>query len=231
MTCQIWIGDSTQATQLIDEPIHAIITDPPYGMDFMSQFVETEHGKKFNDRIENDGDLESAIKTFWAAMTPLVDKAADQAEMYVFTRWNLIQPWVDAINQLKPFEVKNILIWDKLTPGMGDIDANWAYSYEVILYAKKGRRPIPHRRSSVISVPRTPSTKHIHPTEKPVHLLEILIEQSTDRNDLVVDPFAGSGSTIVAAERLGRRAIGIELSEKFGERARKRLGQNTLDLF
>jgi site-specific DNA-methyltransferase (adenine-specific) len=230
MTCEIINGDSAIVATTIEGPIHAIITDPPYGMAFRSGSAQTAEGKKWVEDIANDGDLYSALATFFAAMIPLVANTADEAEMYVFCRWSMIQAWVDAVNALDPFVVKNVLIWDKGTPGMGDVEANWGFSYEAIVYAKKGRRPIPHRRSSILTIDRTPSNQHIHPTQKPVALLEILIRMSTDPGDLVVDPFAGSGSTIVAAERLGRRGIGIELSETFAARANERLGQNLMDL-
>jgi site-specific DNA-methyltransferase (adenine-specific) len=230
MSCEIWNGDSTTLAMNIKGPINAIVTDPPYGMAFKSGSAQTAAGKKWVEEIANDADLDEAIGVFIAAMLPLVDKTADQAEMYVFTRWNMVGRWIEAVNALEPFAVKNMLVWDKGTPGMGDVEANWGFSHEVIIYAKKGRRPIPSRRSSIIAVDRTPSSQHIHPTQKPVQLIEILLKMSTDVGDLVVDPFAGSGSTIVACERLGRRGIGIELSESFAERARARLGQNLLEL-
>jgi len=229
---EIWHGDSELLSKDVKGPIHCIITDPPYGMDFKSGSAQTADGKKWVEGIANDGDLDVALGIFIRAMIPLVANTADDADMYVFTRWNMTQIWTDAINgALDPFVVKNCLIWDKGTPGMGDVEANWGFSYECILYAKKGRRPIPHRRSSIISkIDRTPSSHHIHPTQKPVELIEVLLQMSTNAGDLVVDPFSGSGSTIVAAERLGRNAIGIELTENFANRSRQRLGQNLLDL-
>lgn len=230
MTCEIIQGDSTLIAPTITGPIHAIITDPPYGMAFHSGSAQTADGLKWVEDIANDGDIDVAIGIFLAAMFPLVENSADEAEMYVFCRWSMIGRWIEAVNALEPFVVKNLLVWDKGTPGMGDVEANWGFSYEAIVYAKKGRRPIPNRRSSVIAVDRTPSNKHIHPTQKPVELLEILLRMSTSPGDLVVDPFAGSGSTIVACERLGRRGIGIELSPAFAERAQARLGQNLMDL-
>lgn len=230
MTCEILTGDSTVLHEQIEGPIHLICTDPPYGMAFKSGSAQTAAGKKWVEEIENDGDLDGAVDIFLDAMTPLVDKTAEHADMYVFCRWSMLGNWIDVVNALPPFEVKNVLIWDKGTPGMGDVEANWGFSYECIIYAKKGRRPVPSRRSSIISVDRTPSSQHIHPTQKPVQLMEILVGMSTNPGDLVVDPFAGSGSTIVAAEKLGRRGIGIELTDNFSERARQRLGQNFFDL-
>lgn len=70
-----------------------------------------------------------------------------------------------------------------------------------------------------------------HPCPKPEGLMLALVEQFTDAGELILDPFAGSGTTLFAAKRLGRRAIGIEVSEQYAEVAAKRLAQGALDLF
>lgn len=70
-----------------------------------------------------------------------------------------------------------------------------------------------------------------HPTPKPVNLLDTIVQQFTDAFDMILDPFAGSGTTLVAAKRLGRKAIGIEQEERYCENVAKRLSQGALDLF
>lgn len=230
MTATLHLGDSRTLHTLIDEPIHCILTDPPYGVAFRSNSAKTAKGKKWVDDIHNDEDLDVAIELFMEVMTPLVAKTVEHCDMYVFTSWKVMQPWIETVNSLEGFEVKNVLCWDKQLPGMGDTEGNWQQSFELILYAKKGRRSVPYRRHSVISVQRPDKDNHVHPTEKPVALLEILLDVSTNRGDLVVDPFAGSGSTLLAATRTGRRAIGMELSAEFHQRASRRLNQNFFDL-
>lgn len=224
--CVILHGDCRTLAPTIEGPINCILTDPPYGVAFRSNSAKTTRGKRWVEEIENDEDPETAIATFLEAVRPLVDKCAEQAEMYVFTSWKVLPRWLEIVGSLEPFVVKNVLVWEKGMPGMGDVEGNWPNSYELIIYAKKGRRPVPNRRPSVISVQRVDKDNHIHPTEKPVPLLEILLEMSTSPGDLVVDPFAGSGSTIVAAQRLGRRGVGIEMNAGFHERASRRLDQN-----
>jgi hypothetical protein len=70
-----------------------------------------------------------------------------------------------------------------------------------------------------------------HPCPKPTALMAELVTQFTDPGEVILDPFAGSGTTLLAAKRLGRRAIGIEVSEQYAEVAATRLQQGALDLF
>ena len=151
-------------------------------------------------------------------------------EMYVFTSHRAIGQWIEAVEALTPFVFTNLLVWDKENPGMGNLDGNWGHNHELIIYAKKGNRKLHRRMSSVIRMPKTPPGQIIHPTQKPVELMELLIAQSTDPGDLVVDPFSGSGATIVAAQRLGRRALGIELDPQHYERSNERISQFTFDI-
>ena len=116
-------------------------------------------------------------------------------------------------------------MWDKGSPGMGDLN-HWGPSYELIASAGSGQC-VGSRDGSVIRFPTAASAARLHPTEKPVPLLSHLIgklEPST-----VLDPFMGSGSTLRAAKDLGRKAIGIELSEAYCEAAAKRMSQEVLD--
>jgi site-specific DNA-methyltransferase (adenine-specific) len=88
----------------------------------------------------------------------------------------------------------------------------------------KGRRELcGSRPRTILHHPWSGSYDPVHPTVKPVVLLQELIKNSTHRNELVIDPFCGAGTTLLAARNLGRRAIGIELSKEYCERAIERL--------
>ena len=111
------------------------------------------------------------------------------------------------------FIFQNLLVWDK-----GNVTPNRYYmnACEFILMLKKGK-------SKTINYPGTPSVlryknkvgKKKHPTEKPVELMQVLIENSTKENDVVLDPFMGCGSTGVACANINRRFVGIELEKTY----------------
>jgi DNA modification methylase len=212
-------------------PIKCIITDPPFGMEFVSNRAVTPEGKAKNVAIEGDESVEEALARFNRAVMPAMEFLDDEAEMYVFTAWHVGDIWKQHLADLAEMyglEMKMKLIWDKGYPGQGDLTGNWGCGYEEIYYLKKGRRPMPYRRSGIIHVDKLPAGANIHPTEKPVELLQVLIEMSTDPGDLVVDFFSGSGSTSVAALRCGRNSVAFEKDERYIAKSRARLTQKTL---
>lgn len=243
-------GDSRDHISKITTPINAIVTDPPYGVDVKMNSASSAEQKAINERIKNDMDVTTAINLFHSVMGPIIPKLAGEAEIYVFTAWNVLEDWIPAVKDLayiqpdgeyrvdeygnfvengSDIRLKMMLIWDKGYPGKGDLKANWGCGYEPCLYLKKGRRPLPYRRSGIIHVDKVASGQNIHPTEKPVQLLETLIDMSTDPGDLVVDPFSGSGSTSVAAQKLGRNSLAFEIDNdpprSFVDKSRERLKQ------
>lgn len=216
--------------ETLSGPINCILTDPPYGVDYVSRRGQTADADKLARAITADESVAKARAVFVEAMYALGPHLADEVELYVFTRWDIISSWEKAIGDLASwgFVYKMLLIWDKQALAMGDIDASWGPSYEPILYAKRGRRDLNYQRSSVLSFDRVPPKHRIHSTEKPVALLEELLRVSTDQGDIVVDPFAGSGSTIEAATNLGRLGFGAERDEERFALASKRLQRAVL---
>ena len=105
---------------------------------------------------------------------------------------------------------------------MGDLKGSYAPKHEFILFGHKGRRErVGKRFPDVLQVKRTGNT--FHPTQKPVELLTIFAEQSTNEDDIVFDGFMGSGSTGVACMNTNRKFIGIELDEKYFNIAKQRI--------
>lgn len=119
------------------------------------------------------------------------------------------------------FKVWKRLVWDKQMIGMG---YHYRARYEFILFAEKGKR-----RVADLGVPDVLSFKRIknkdaYPAEKPVEINEILTRQSSLSGEVVCDPFCGSGSAGKAAQNLGRRFVGFDVSPEAVRRTRERLG-------
>lgn len=199
------------------ESIDAIITDPPYGINFQSgnRKATPRMGKIANDQAP-------FIWWLYDAFRVLKSGDSGRGTLVCFTRWDVEQIFIDAI-QLAGFVVKSEVIWDKVSGGMGDLKAQFSPSHENIIFAVKGKYQFPGKRPrDLITFPKVPSNMVVHPTEKPVGLLANLITSVTKPGDLILDPFAGSGSTLVAAQKTGRNYIGIEIDRSHYETACRR---------
>lgn len=195
---------------------NSLCTDPPYGVIYSGG--TDERLTILNDDPEG---LRSLLRRSFAAVDPLL---LPGASLYVFH---------PAGPQSKEFldEFCNVgwshrqgLVWVKNSLVLGRSD--YQYRHEPILY---GFKPGPGRlgrggkawyggndAASVLEVPK-PTASRDHPTAKPVRLLELLLRNSTRRGDVVVDPFAGSGSTLIACELLGRTFVGLELDPRYAQ--------------
>ena len=146
-----------------------------------------------------------------------------------FARWSL---WLDSVI---PF--KMMVVWDKGPMGMGH---HYRRSYETILVAQvKGKACKWYDKSKKIEniirpnyngIAKIIPSKDQHPTEKPIKLMAHFIKLHTQENDTILDPFMGSGTTLRAAKDLHRKAIGIEIEEKYCEIAVKRMRQEVLNI-
>lgn len=191
-----------------DESVDAIITGPPYGINYVSQ----TGARIKNDKAPFIWFLYDAFRVLKSGGTLLC-----------FTRWDVEQTFIDAM-KLAGFQVKSEVIWDKVMHGMGDCKAQFAPTHENVVFAVKGKFSFPGKRPrDVVTYHKLASGEMIHPTEKPVGLLTSLVNAVTKPGDLILDPFAGSGSTLVAAKKSGRRFIGVELDDEYYEKARRRI--------
>lgn len=185
-----------------------VLTDPPYGVNYSSNWAKTP-------AVKGD-DVRAALRIY----RDVVPKLSGMPVLW-FTRWDV---WPDVWEIIAMhMSLNGLLIWDKGHPGMGDLK-HWGLSYEMI--ASCGPMKITgHRDGSILRYKSVPPSKRHHPTEKPIELLSYLIGKTTLENQAVLDPFMGSGSTGVAAMRLGRRFIGIEVDTKNFDVACSRLGK------
>jgi adenine-specific DNA-methyltransferase len=225
----IWHGKSEElCAKFKPGRVNCIITDPPFGVDNLSNSSVTNEGKSYARKIANDESPEVAIATFNNVMDVLLPKTADNTDMYVFTAYQVLKEWLEVADNLSRhgFVRSGVLVWQKDGPGMGDLES-WGIAHEFIIFLKKGRRPrSDKRRPGVIHIPQVRPEKLIHPHEKPVPLLDLFIRHSTDPGDFLVDPFGGSGSLVRAAKAAGRNAIAIEYDEKNYKLARDALNSS-----
>lgn len=232
----IWNGDSIELVKKFKPGrIDCIVTDPPFGVDNKSNMATTQAGKKYARKIANDESPEKAIEVFTSVFTNLEPALKPTADVYIFTSYQVLSDWLVFTDDLLSkfgYKRKAVITWEKDGPGMGDLESPWGMGIEFILFFQRGRSERnSKRRNSVLHIPQLRPDKLIHPHEKPLPLLETLIKASTREGDFIVDPFAGSGSTVRAARNVNRNAIGIEYDEMNASIAKKALDQTSEGLF
>lgn len=193
--------------KLADGSVDCVVTDPPYGIEYVSnrRTVESEVIKP----VANDG-LTDALALWENACKVLSRKMKDDSHIYIFTSWKVYPQFAEITGRY--FRIKNCLIWRKNNHGTGDLEGNYSEQYEMIIFATKGNRKLNGGRdSNILEFDKVASASLVHSCEKPVDLLEFMIEKSTDEGEMVIDPFAGSGSTLVAAKNKNRQYWGCEL--------------------
>ena len=217
MSCKLYQGDCLEIMGSIkDKSVDLIVTDPPYLMDYQSNRRKKED--RF-DKIKNDKGNYMLIQDYLEECHRIMK---DNTAIYCFCSWHNIDFFKNEFE--KHFKLKNILVWNKNNHGTGDLKGSYAPKHEFILFGHKGRTLLREKRiADVIDCPKISSNKLTHPTEKPQDLLEIFIRQSSDVGSIVFDGFMGTGSCGIAAKKLNRNFIGIELDEKYFNIAKNRL--------
>ena len=217
MSYKLYQGDCLEIMGGIkDKSVDLIVTDPPYLMDYQSNRRKKED--RF-DKIKNDKGNYTLIQDYLEECHRIMK---DNTAIYCFCSWHNIDFFKNEFE--KHFKLKNILVWNKNNHGTGDLKGSYAPKHEFILFGHKGRTLLREKRiADVIDCPKISSNKLTHPTEKPQDLLEIFIKQSSDVGSIIFDGFMGTGSCGIAAKKLNRNFIGIELDEKYFNIAKNRL--------
>ena len=203
-------GDSTKAEtykQLLDDrKANLVVTDPPYNVD-----VEETAGKILNDNM-SDGDF---YKFLLSMFTQVEDHMEDDASIYVF------HADTEGLNFRKAFKdagfyLSGCCIWKKNSLVLGRSPYQWQHEPCLYGWKKKGKHQwFSDRKQTTIWEYDRPKSSKDHPTMKPIQLMAYPIQNSSMRGTIVLDPFLGSGSTLIAADQTGRVCYGIELDEKF----------------
>lgn len=208
---RLYCADSMQAStfdELIGEnKIGLIATDPPYAIYGSSTGIASD--------IADD----KMVRPFFEkVLTIAKDRLEWFAHCYVFCDWRSWPAIWEACRDVPHIEAKNLLIWDKGDSGLG---SNYANTYECVGFFMKlpkqkvmGGRPSGQRsvyKPNMMRHNRVTGKDRMHNAAKPVALMRDLIENSSEPGDIVLDPFGGSGSTLIAAEQTGRACFAVEI--------------------
>ena len=209
---------------LLDKSIDCLLTDPPYGTEYKSNRKQ-DVSNDLHKPIEGDTEVD-AIKLISDCLAALDSKMKDDSHCYIFCDWEMYPQVTEIVKQY--FEIKNLLIWYKNNHGAGDLKGSYAPIYECVIFGVKGGKKLQgdKRIPDVLEEAKISSKDQVHPTEKPVPLLKTLLDQSCNEGEVVIDPFAGSGTTLEAAKSMGIGYIGCEVNDKNYELAKLRLAGN-----
>lgn len=197
-----------------------VVTDPPYNV-ALGWHMRPSEAKQLHRRtdglvIDNDDmDEDSFVEFLTAAFENMMAALRDGGAWYIWhadvTRGSFLKAC-----ERSGMEVREVLVWAKNQFSLGRQDYQW--QHEPCLYGWKDGAPhwfAPTRRESTVLQYDKPSASELHPTMKPIKLIARLIENSSKRGDVVLDPFGGSGTTLMACEKLDRTCWTMELDPHY----------------
>ena len=214
---RIMCGDSTNSDDVAKlmngEKADMVFTDPPYGVSY-----EGGHNKEKRKGIKNDKleglDLSNLFKE--SLVTSLI-YTKDKCPFYI---WYASGKSIETFKGIDESEiqVRAIICWYKIKSGLGAFMAQYIPNYEPCIYGHKKGKSInwygPTDEKTIWELKNDNKNK-LHPTQKPIALAERAIMNSSKLKDIILDMFLGSGSTLIAAEKLNRKCYGMELDEKY----------------
>jgi len=216
-------GDATSAEdvgRLMDgKKADLLLTDPPYGVSYASknEFLNAlDKGNRIQTEIENDHKTPEEMSAFWvAAFTTVREHMRPGASYYVTGPLAGDLPLFLLALKEGGFPLRHMLIWAKNNHVLGRSD--YHYKHEPIFYGWVEGAHTFYGGSSETTLWTIdkPHKSDLHPTMKPVALFAKAIENSTKSGETVLDPFLGSGTTLVACEQLGRICYGMEISPQY----------------
>lgn len=238
----IYHGDCREVIpNMADKSLDLVATDPPYGLSYNNGDLAHNQERVFGGDvtrakarpIANDATPEMAdelLRQTLRAIKPKLKRGAcycccggGGGPQPLFARWTLLID--DEIG------FKHAVVWDKGGLGMG---IHFRRNYEFLLVGQNGdpahRWNGGNNTPNVWRIAKIIPGAHQHPTEKPTSLMGKCVSLFSNPGDVVLDPFMGTGAAIRAAKDLGRRAIGIEIEERYCEIAAERCRQEVLAL-
>ena len=214
-------GDSTSIDTIdklmIGNKADLIFTDPPYGISYgggraagssrKGDLVKA-HGMIINDDLRG-GELNTLLID---ALSNSKMFSKEDAPCYVCLNYKNYVNFQDAFESAG-YSIDNCIVWDKKSIGLGM--SNYRPQHEFIFYCKGGLWYGSKNQSDIWSMSRGNTAAYVHPTQKPVELIQIALSNSSKKGDIIIDVFGGSGSTIIACESISRRAMVVDLDPKY----------------
>jgi site-specific DNA-methyltransferase (adenine-specific) len=212
-SCIVHGNAKLEIKKLENESVDLIHTDPPFGIALDKNIKADE---RWDNKVYQD-DAEHVLDTISLVVKECYRVLKNDRHMYI---WFGIQHYTYVLNLLKDvgFTVHEVpCVWSKKGgSGVGGTMYGYSSNYEVCFLAEKGRREMTKLgQPNVWEEQRVPPQRKVHPTEKPTTLVRRCIEMSSQPGELVLDPFAGSGSTLIGALECNRRALGFELDKEY----------------
>ena len=227
-------GDSTSAEDVArlmgGEKADMVFTDPPYNVaigDKNKALQSFQPSGRITENIENDffkTDEECAEKLWLPCFKNLFENAKDECAIYVTMPQGGTHMMMMMMIKESGWQVKHELVWVKNSPTFSMGRLNYDYQHEPILYGwKKSHKWVGKGKfnKSIWNIDK-PRKCDLHPTMKPIELIENAVLNSSEKNDLILDLFGGSGSTLIACEKNGRKARLMELDPHYCDVIRKR---------
>ena len=208
---RLMCGDSTSidaVDRLMDGgKADMVFTDPPYGMSYGGGRTK-RHDMIKNDDAQ-DADLISLVRDA-AQAAALTSKPG--ASAYVCFTWRTYAEFEAALSDAGLI-VSNCIVWDKKSIGLGN--SHYRPQHEFMFYCKGDDWRGGKGEADIWAMSRGATSEYVHPTQKPVELIERALNNSSKGGDVVIDSFGGSGSTLIACEKTGREARLMELDPKY----------------
>lgn len=200
-------------------PVDLVLTDPPFSVPVKYYDVEGHFPRSWGDLV--------VMEPFFREVFLLIQRATKPSgQIYFHCDANTYPVFYKVAYPIWPRS--QMIVWYKPTGRRG---TGWLHSHELILHCASTETEYAQKfNQDVIGIMPVRTLDRQHPAEKPGRLLHFLMEACPLQDPLILDPFIGSGTTLVAAKQVGRRAIGIEIEERYCELAVKRLAQGMLPL-
>ena len=200
-------GDSTcsdtVAKLMNGQKADMVFTDPPYGVSYQSNWRNNKSEIKFNI-LENDN-------KFLDFKPNLILFTKENSTWFIWTSHQVYPIWRNMYEEY----YLNTIIWNKGKMGMGDL-SSYGNNYEMALFCSQGKPKLKgERKKAIWEINIEAGSEYVHPTQKPISLAAYGIPDFINENDLVLDLFLGSGSTMVASHQLKRKCYGMELDPKY----------------